>query len=119
MKSYTLPLAASGWIALAATTLPPFSVLRVVVTLLFIAVCPGIAAVRIARPFTPASTDKCERLFNAAVVVSASLALTTTASESLLLAGVFTMPRGVMALAAVTTLLAVVPGVGTRDPQAC
>ncbi|HEU5355551.1 MAG TPA: hypothetical protein VFU65_13865 [Actinocrinis sp.] len=119
MKPYTVPLAASGWIALAATPLPPSSVLRAVVTVLFVAICPGIAALRITRAVEPASIDRRDPVFEAVLVVSASLALATIASESLLLAGVLTTPRCVTALAAVTTLLAVLPGVGPRDPQAC
>lgn len=119
MKPYTVPLAASGWIAVAATVLPPSSVLRAVLTVLFVAVCPGIAAIRIAGALEPVRTERPDPAFEAVVVVSASFALATMASESLLLAGAFTMPRCIMALAAATTLLAVSPGVGPRDPQAC
>lgn len=123
MRPYTVPLAASGWIAFAATPLPPSSALRAVVTVLFIAVCPGAAVMRITRTPEPESTDRSDLAFETVAVTSASLALTAIAGESLLLAGVFTQPHCVMALAAVTTLLAAVAGRGTnagrRDPRAC
>jgi hypothetical protein len=127
MKPSTVLLAASGWIALAATALPALSPVRVAVTLLFIALCPGIAVLRVVavtRPGRAAQYSKgqyskqpYEPLPAAALTVAASLALATLVSEAFFLAGGFTMPRCVIALAVLTGVLALLPELIERHPR--
>ena len=110
MRISTLTLAASGWLALASTALPAISTLRVLLTLAFILLCPGIAILRIAAVTAPKHTDGYEPLLRATLAVAASLSLVTLVSEAFFLTGSFTMQRCVMALAALTTALALAPG---------
>jgi len=127
MKPSTVLLTASGWIALAATTLPALSPVRVAVTLLFIALCPGIAVLRIVGVANPGHTvphskgphpkRPYEPLPTAALTVAASLALATLVSEAFFLAGGFTMPRCVMTLALLTGVLALLPELIERHPR--
>jgi hypothetical protein len=132
MKPSTVLLAASGWIALAATALPPLSPVRVAVTLFFIALCPGIAVLRIVGVANPGHTVQYskrqyskrqyskgtyEPLPGAALTVAASLALATLVSEVFFLAGGFTMPRCVMALSVLTGVLALLPELIERYPR--
>ena len=122
MRSSTVLLAASGWAALAATELPALSPLRIVVTLAFLGLCPGIAVLRIVAATrredegtamhddtTHQDAARPEPLLGAALAVAVSLALATLVSEALFLAGGFTMPRCVMALSSLTTALALLP----------
>lgn len=110
MRPSTALLAASGWAALAATALPALSPPRVAVTLAFLAVCPGTAVLRIAAKTGHEDAARPEPLLAAALAVAVSLALATLVSEALFLAGGFTMPRCVMALSSLTTVLALLPG---------
>jgi hypothetical protein len=108
----TVLLPTSGWIALAATALPAQSPVRVVVAVAFLMVCPGAAVVVVAdalmvrrggRPY--------DRLAAAAIAVAVSLALGTLVSEAFALTGTFTVARCVIALATLTTGLALGPTV--------
>jgi hypothetical protein len=110
MRISTIALAASGWIALASTTLPALAPLRVLATLAFILLCPGTAILRITAATAPGRTDGYEPLLRATLAVAASLSVATLVSEVFLLTGGFTMQRCVMALAALTTALALAPG---------
>lgn len=109
MRPHTVLLAVSGWIALAATTLPSLSPLRVLATLLFVAFAPGIAVLRMLEFLRPANAKAYEPLLAATLAVTLSLTLATLASESLVLAGVFTMTRCAIALAVLTTVLSLTP----------
>ena len=127
MKPSTVLLAASGWIALAATALPALSPVRVALTLLFLALCPGVAVLRVGAASRPGHTvphakgpyakKPYEPLPAAALTVAASLALATLVSEAFFLAGAFTMPRCVMALAVLTAVLALLPELIERHPR--
>jgi hypothetical protein len=112
-------LAVSGWIALAATALPPLSPPRVLTTLLFVAIAPGIAALRTLEFLRPAGAAAYEPALAATLVVTLSLALATLASQSLVLAGVFTMTRCAIALAVLTTVLSLTPTALRRRRPAC
>lgn len=101
----TAVLAASGWLALAATWLPAASAGRITVSLLFLLICPGAAVMRVVTA-TTRGRDGYEPLLTAALTVAASLAVATLASEAFFLAGVYTMTRCVCALAAFTSLVA-------------
>jgi hypothetical protein len=101
-------LAASGWIALASTALPPASPARVIATLAFLLWCPGAAVMRIVAVTTLAA-DRYEPMLAAALAVAVSLAIATLASAAFFLAGSFTVTRCLATLAAFTTVAAYVP----------
>ncbi len=107
MTGKRMLLAVSGWIAFAATLLPPASPERIIPTLAFLVLAPGAACVglyhRVARP--PADT-----LENLAFTVMLSLGSAALISEALYLTHVFTLNRAFAALAALTTLAALCPG---------
>ena len=109
MKISTIALAASGWIALAATHLPPSSLPRVLITVSFVIAGPGLAAVRFAEFFPQRRTRSYEPGTAAVLAVAVSIALATLISEALVLADAFTMTRCMFALATLTTLLASAP----------
>lgn len=110
MRISTVTLAISGWLALAATALPALSIPRVLLSLAFILLCPGTAILRIVAATAPERTDGYEPLLRATLAVAASLSVATLVSEAFFLAGSFTTQRCVMALAALTTALALAPG---------
>ena len=101
----TAVLAASGWLALAATRLPAASAGRITVALLFLLICPGAEVMRVVTA-TRRGRDGYEPLLTAALAVAVSLAVATLASEAFFLAGAYTMTRCVCALAAFTSLVA-------------
>ena len=100
----TAVLAASGWLALAATRLPAASAGRITVSLLFLLICPGAAVMRVVA-VTRRGPEGYELLLTAALTVAASLAVVTLTSEVFFLAGAYTMTRCVCALAAFTSLV--------------
>lgn len=103
-------LAVSGWIALAATALPAQSPLRVVVSVVFLLVCPGAAAVLLADALMAGrGVRPYGALASVVLAVAVSLALATLVSEAFTLTGTFTMARCVITLAALTTGLALIP----------
>ena len=106
----TVVLAVSGWIALAATTLPGASPVRIIATLGFVVFCPGAALMRIVTA-TMRDRDRYEPLLAAALTVAASLAVATLTSEAFFLSGTYTMVRCVIVLAALTSLATLVAAV--------
>ncbi|NUK05616.1 DUF1616 domain-containing protein [Streptomyces lunaelactis] len=107
-------LAASGWLALAATVPPAGTPLRVFVTAVFLLVCPGLAAVQSLRPAARRSRDPAELLEAAVLSVVVSLSLSVLVAEALFLSGTFTARRALLALAVLTSLLALVPRPGSK-----
>lgn len=103
----TTALALSGWLALVATRLPDASAGRIAVSLAFLLICPGAAVMRVVAA-TMRGRDRYEPLLTAALAVAASLAVATLTSEVFFLTGTYTMTRCVCALAASTSVLALV-----------
>jgi hypothetical protein len=102
-RSVAVPwlLAASGWLALAATLLPAVGLLRVLVTFGFLLVCPGLALIRLLeRP------DGLEE-FVVGVALSVSLAVTVSVAMA---AGHWWHPKLGLTLLAVLTTVAGVAG---------
>jgi hypothetical protein len=96
-------LAASGWVALAATLLPAAGPLRVIVTFGFLLVCPGLALVRLLeRP------DLLEE-FVVGLALSMSLAVTVSVAMAV---GHWWHPGWGLALLALLTTVAGVAGSG-------
>ncbi|MET7691764.1 hypothetical protein ABZT06_27920 [Streptomyces sp. NPDC005483] len=112
-------LALSGWSALAAVTLlPDADDLRVVVTTVFLLVCPGLAASRWARPGSARPTDRAAVLETGVLTVVLSLSLAVLVVEPMFLSDTFTVTRALLALAAATSVLALLPKSGGRRHRA-
>lgn len=112
MRPSSVLLAASGWIALAASALPALSPIRAAVAVLFIAFCPGAAALRLIATVRPVARR--EPMLTAALTGASSLAMATLVSESFFLAGGFTAQRCVIALSTLTGVLVLLPEFCTR-----
>ncbi|MFD7731577.1 family 16 glycosylhydrolase [Kitasatospora phosalacinea] len=112
-----LLLAASGWLALAATALPATppaaGVLRAAAVTAFLLTCPGAATVRLARP----ALRRDEHWSAAVLAVATSAALTALTTETLYLAGQFTATRVLVLLAALTTALTLLAHRGPPAPH--
>ncbi|MGC9541912.1 hypothetical protein [Streptomyces sp. UG1] len=106
-----LLLALSGWLALAtATGLPDGSFARALMTTTFLLLGPGAAAVRWARPGAQWRDAGWPVVLEAAfLTVALSLCLAVLAAEVFYLSDAFTPIRVLTALAAVTSLLALLP----------
>lgn len=112
-------LAMSGWTALAAAILlPEAGALRVLVTTVFLLVCPGLAAARWARPTCGWTGRRTAVLDTAVLAVVLSMSLALLAAEVLFLSGAFTATRVFLVLAVVTSVLALLPRPGGRDHRA-
>lgn len=112
MRFAIILLAGSGWIALAGTAMPPASPLRIVLSVAFLLLCPGTAVVLLADALMIRhGTRPYHRLAALTLAVAVSLALGTLVSEAFALTGTFTMVRCLIALAALTTALTLIPQV--------
>ncbi|MFF0200222.1 hypothetical protein [Streptomyces sp. NPDC005017] len=106
-------LALSGWAALAVVTfLPDAPVLRAVVTTAFLLVCPGLAASRWARPGAVRVTDRTRVLETGGLALTLSVSMAVLVAAPLFLWDAFTVTRALLALAAATSVLALLPGPG-------
>jgi hypothetical protein len=108
-----LGLALSGWAAAAFTVLPAAAFPRVLVVAAFLLVCPGTAALRWVRP--PGEERDPERvavLESGVLAVVLSLALSVLVAEALFVTGIFTLARALLILAALTSVLALLPSPG-------
>jgi hypothetical protein len=109
MTSLRWGLAASGWLALAATELPAANPLRVIVTAVFLVVCPGLAAVRPVQRAARRGPGWGVVLEPAVLSVVLSLSLSVLVAEAFFLSHTFTAGRALLALAVLTTVLAMAP----------
>lgn len=105
---FRLLLAASGWLALAATLLPAASAGRIAATVAFLVVAPGAAAVGAVRRRARAQA-RSDRLEDLVITVVVSLGLATLVSEALFLAHAFTLARAMIVLAGLTSAAALIP----------
>ncbi|SDT29027.1 Beta-glucanase, GH16 family [Streptomyces sp. TLI_053] len=96
-----------GWAAVAATALPAGSPPRVALTAAFVLAGPGAAALS-GRP-TIARAAGPDRWAAAVLVLALSLALASLTTVGLMLGGVFSARTALVVLAAVSTLLVVLP----------
>lgn len=116
-------LALSGWVAFGMTALPEASPVRVVTNVIFLLVCPGLAATLLGTG--TALTFKAGRagLIESMVLTGAiSIALSALVAEALYLGHVFTPSRALFALAVLTSASALASGLpvvknGTHVPQ--
>ncbi|WP_406836261.1 hypothetical protein ACICHK_07170 [Streptomyces sp. AHU1] len=119
MTSLRWGLALSGWAAAAVVAfLPGALVLRAVVTTAFLLVCPGLAASRWARPGAARIRDRTAALERGVLTVTLSLSMAVLVAEPLFLTGTFTATRALLALAATTSVLALLPKPGERRGRA-
>lgn len=105
-----LGLAASGWLALAATALPDGSPARIAIAFTFILLCPGAAAVRLGTAVLDRGRDHAMDLLEAGVLtVAVSLSIGALVGEAFFVSHSFTTTRAIVALAAITTAAALCP----------
>ncbi|MFF2361516.1 hypothetical protein ACFVU0_02135 [Streptomyces sp. NPDC058122] len=110
MTSLRWGLALSGWVTLAVVTLLPDAlVLRGVVTTAFLLVCPGLAASRWARPGAVRARDRTALLETGVLAPTLSVSMAVLVVEPLFLLDAFTVTRALLALAAVTSALTLLP----------
>ncbi|WP_309058312.1 hypothetical protein [Streptomyces sp.] len=100
-------LAASGWIALAATAFPGGSPLRWIPVLAFVTLGPGLALL---FP-QPGGLRPGARLEALAFAAPVSLSVATLAATALFLAGSFSLVVFLVSLAVFVSVAAVLPGV--------
>jgi hypothetical protein len=108
MSPRRIVIAVSGWIAMAATLLPAASPERIVPTVAFLVLAPGAAFVGLRHRIDRASAPDALEDFTLTFVVS--LGLGALVSEALYLSHTFTLSRALVALAALTTAGALIPG---------
>ena len=106
-----LILAASGWLALAATALPDGSPLRVTIAFAFMLVCPGAAVVRLAAAALERGRARrtIDPLEAGVLTVAVSLAIGALVGEAFFLSHSFTTTRAIVVLAAITSAAALCP----------
>ncbi|MFD8152225.1 hypothetical protein ACFV28_15930 [Streptomyces sp. NPDC059720] len=110
-------LALSGWIALAAVSLlPDAGVLRLIVVCVFLFLCPGIAAARWCGPSPWRAGSRPFALESAFLPVALSLCLDVFVVVPFYLGEAYGTTRVLGTLAALTTVLALLPVPGTRRP---
>ncbi|MEV8590598.1 hypothetical protein [Streptomyces sp. NPDC051180] len=100
-------LAASGWVALAATALPGGSPLRWIPVLVFVTVAPGLALL-MPQPLGLRPGARLEALALAAPV---SLSVATLTATTLFLTRTFSLTAFLLVLALFVTVAALLPGV--------
>ena len=109
MTPLRLALAASGWIALAATALPGGSPLRVLIAFAFMLTCPGAALVRLGNAALTRHGRTMDRLEAGVLTVTLSLAIGALVSEAFFITHSYTTTRATVTLAVITTLAALCP----------
>ncbi|MFJ7017014.1 hypothetical protein ACIQUW_01515 [Streptomyces sp. NPDC101117] len=106
-----LALALSGWVAAAVAALAPdASAFRVLVTTAFLFLGPGAAAVRWTRLTSRSDAGWPALLETGLLTLVLSACLAVVVSVALYLIGGFTMVLALVVLAAVTSVLALLPG---------
>ncbi|MBR7828815.1 hypothetical protein KDK95_21075 [Actinospica sp. MGRD01-02] len=109
MTPQRLTLAASGWIALAATALPEGSPLRALIAVAFMLVCPGAALVRLGNAALTRRGRPMDRLEAGVLAVTLSLAVGALVSEAFFITHTYTLTRTTIVLAAITSVAALWP----------
>ncbi|WP_113701542.1 DUF1616 domain-containing protein [Nonomuraea lactucae] len=109
-----LLLAASGWLAVLVTETAAGAPLRVVVTMVFLLLCPGAAVIGLMRPLLGRRDHTGDAMESAALAFAISIGLGMIVSELYFLTATFTMSRALMTLAAFTTVAALGALVTTR-----
>lgn len=114
---FRVGLALSGWVAWAATlALPDEGVPRLSIVCVFLLLCPGAAAVRWIGPAPRHHRGRPVVVESAFLAVVLSLCLSVLVLEPFYLSGSYTTTRVLITLAAMTSLLALLPAPGGRPP---
>ncbi|GLW50061.1 hypothetical protein Stsp02_57220 [Streptomyces sp. NBRC 14336] len=105
----------SGWVTLALTALPDASPLRVAATVVFLCVCPGLAAtLLVKRDAFTRRAGRTDLLESAVLAGAVSVAVSALVAEVLFLGEVFTPTRALLVLATLTSALTIAPSVRFR-----
>ncbi|WP_405593194.1 hypothetical protein [Streptomyces sp. NBC_01092] len=109
----------SGWVALAMTALPDASAVRVATTVIFLLVCPGLAATLLVtgRAFTPRA-GRTGLLESVALTGAVSVAVSALVAEVLFVGQVFTPTRALLALAVLTSASVLASGLRVSKSRA-
>ncbi|MFI6296400.1 hypothetical protein ACIBEJ_32745 [Nonomuraea sp. NPDC050790] len=112
-------LGLSGWVAVLVGHLAAGSAVRVVVTIVFLVLCPGAAVLGLVRPLLGRRDHTGDAMESAALAFAISVGLGMLVSEAYFLTGTFTMDRALITLAAATSavsLLALITTSRARSP---
>ncbi|SBT88087.1 hypothetical protein GA0115233_100131 [Streptomyces sp. DI166] len=110
MNGLRWTVAASGWVALAATALPAEFPLRVLVTVVFLLTCPGLAVtLAFARKSFASGAGRAAVLEVTVLAGALSLSISALVAEALFLTEVFTPTRALITLAVITSAAALAP----------
>lgn len=101
-----LLLGLSGWLAVLVGHLAAGSAVRVVVTILFLVLCPGAAVLGLVRPLLGRRDHTGDAMESGALAFAISVGLGMLVSEAYFLTSTFTMDRALITLAAITTAAA-------------
>ncbi|MFI6905848.1 hypothetical protein ACIBKY_31605 [Nonomuraea sp. NPDC050394] len=115
-----LLLGLSGWLAVLVGHLAAGSAVRVVVTIMFLVLCPGAAVLGLVRPLLGRRDHTGDAMESGALAFAISVGLGMLVSEAYFLTSTFTMDRALITLAAITSaaaLAALVTTSRTRAPH--
>ncbi|MEV4889535.1 hypothetical protein AB0K48_09110 [Nonomuraea sp. NPDC055795] len=115
-----LLLGLSGWLAVLVGHLAAGSAVRVVVTILFLVLCPGAAVLGLVRPLLGRRDHTGDAMESGALAFAISVGLGMLVSEAYFLTSTFTMDRALITLAAITSaasLAALLTTSRTRAPR--
>src|SRR5690606_18066482 len=99
-----LLLAASGWLTLWVTTeAAPGGPLRVIVSVLFLLVCPGASIMALVRPLLGRRDHSGDAMETVALTLAISIGLGMLVSELYFMTGTFEMESTLSVLAGITT----------------
>ncbi|MFI6387369.1 hypothetical protein [Nonomuraea sp. NPDC050540] len=115
-----LLLGLSGWLAVLVGHLAAGSAVRVVVTILFLVLCPGAAVLGLVRPLLGRRDHTGDAMESGALAFAISVGLGMLVSEAYFLTSTFTMDRALITLAAITSaasLAALITTSRTRAPH--
>ncbi|MFD9940599.1 hypothetical protein ACFWYW_16485 [Nonomuraea sp. NPDC059023] len=101
-----LLLGLSGWVAVLVGHLAAGSAVRVVVTILFLVLCPGAAVLGLVRPLLGRRDHTGDAMESGALAFAISVGLGMLVSEAYFLTSTFTMDRALITLAAITSAAA-------------
>ncbi|MFI9558686.1 hypothetical protein [Nonomuraea endophytica] len=113
-----LLLGLSGWLAVLVGHLAAGSAVRVVVTILFLVLCPGAAVLGLVRPLLGRRDHTGDAMESGALAFAISVGLGMLVSEAYFLTSTFTLDRALITLAAITSLASLAAFITTSRTRA-
>ena len=109
LRHLRFALAASGWLALAATALPAGSPPRVIISFAFLLVCPGAAATLLGDAALRRNRQPLGLLELFVLAIALSLSIGALVAEAFFLTHSFSTIGALVVLAALTSIAALYP----------